>query len=294
MKYKLRKFTVIAVLSAVCGAVLRVLQQLFVIESKTGFFKRGYDAVGNIITFSILAIIAVTSILWANSDFVPETFVKKTKTFAIFELLLSLAVIYDVVFTADLAAASWQANLLRIVGIVTAAYLICKAASVISTIKVPSILAVLPVFFWLVKIISVFSVYSQVSTIADNIFELLAYCGAAVFFLYYARFINSVESVKTVQALLPVSVATFLLCFIYAAPRIVLVFMGRPVHSANFGFVTTIVTAAFIVCFSLIVFSDDNLRPKIKSHLKRKWLSGSDISKDQAPQDEINDEQGSN
>ena len=121
MRIGLKKIIPLFVVSTVCAVLLRVLQITYITETKTGFFIKEFETLGNIITIGICLIAAVCVIyaaLYKNREIYPVTV---TKPFGIIHFFLAAAIIYESLFSpVSHAIHTWQILLQIIFGLLSA------------------------------------------------------------------------------------------------------------------------------------------------------------------------------
>ena len=247
--------------------VMRTVQSLIMVERGSGFFIEGYSTVAAamlIFMFAIIVIAAVYAFLYPK---VPQKAPEKNGAIGIVSFLLAFAVIYEVLFTEiSVNTPFWQVVLHLTLGAATTVIFFLHGISAFAKFRVPPMLNIIPVLFWIIKLIIIFSNYSSLAAITENVFELASLCAILVFILQFAKHQNDIAPQKTGRMLLPISVITFMLCGAYAIPQLILYFSGNKdlAHTSNVTFITSFAMMLFVGVYVYLSFKNDNLTEKTK------------------------------
>lgn len=284
MKIPFKKAFILTCCSAVCFLLVRILQLLFCVETKTGFFKAGYIVIGtelSIVVFSFIFLCFLFSFLEKK---VPSAYPKTTLPLAIGYFVVALFVVFDLIFFPNtFSAPKIQKIIYLIFGIVTVATFLISgityffkfkilkfsSESLVSyrEITVPVIL-----LFWIIRTIIFFTFYTEVAVISDLVFEILSQLSVMVLLLYFSFFINKVENVRTEKLMLPLFVLSFLTSLCASLPKLCIFLFGfkEKLHSFNINNVTTFGICSFLCLLYFYLFGEDNLKEKTKRHVKEK------------------------
>ena len=165
---------------------------------------------------------------------------------------------------------SWYDLVLNVLGIVTAlVFMACGAGSIIE-IKIPSMIYVVPMFYFMVKMITVYISTSALAIVTENVFFLVTNGALLLFSFEFAKTENKIVELKKQKKLFAFAVSSAMLCITWALPKLIALGFGvvqyakRDVSSA----LLTVALGAFIICFILSGFGDKNeiKRPR-SSHL---------------------------
>lgn len=255
--------------AVICAVILRIIQMNFVIDAETGFFLSEFHGLGLAMSVTIFVFVLAVAIFSGLNRQIPASVCPITKGFAVCNFLMALAVIYEAFFAqVSSSVPSWQGVLQIIFGFLSAAVFALRGLSAFTEIKVNPIADLAHVFFWLIRLIIVFSSYLAVSVISENVFEIAALCLALVYFLNFAKMQNNVSFVKSAGKLMPLSIATVMLCAVYSLPQIILMLTGREelLHSQNVTYVTDFCLMIYIIYYTLIMFRTNNLIEKPAKH----------------------------
>ena len=186
MKYeKILLFSSIALPVVV---LMRFLQLFFTVDVKTGFFKSEYEDAGRCLLVLIALGCAAVAVLCLTSHRNPENPPKKNLVTAVFSFITAAVTAIEI-FSESFAGTvmRWQSSLLMLMGLAAAAFFVAYGISLISDFTLPPISAVIPVFYFIIKVICVFTSVSSLALITDNILMLAAYCTLLFFFLCFGK-----------------------------------------------------------------------------------------------------------
>ncbi len=246
--------------ATVCAVFLRVIQITLITEPETGFFLKGYELIGNLVTAAIMLFAAVTVIYTALYKGGSARKITVSKPFAVLHFILAAAIIYETLFAqiSDVVK-TWQILLQIIFGILSAIVFAATGYYAFSGKKIAPITQVIHIIFWLVRVIIVFSSYISVSTIAENIFELAALCTGLVFFLNSVAYDNEIDDERISKRLLPSATAAVIMGAVYSVSQIIIMFTGKAdmLHSQTVTFFTNMVLVAYIVYYVVLLYKPE-------------------------------------
>ena len=259
MAVTLKKIIPLFCVATVCAVILRVIQITLITEAQTGFFLKGYELIGNIVTVAIFLFAAVTVIYTALYKEKEAKQISVSKPFAVLHFLLAAAIIYESLFAqiSDVVH-TWQILLQIIFGIISALVFAARGYYAFTGKKIAPITSVAHIIFWLIRVIIVFSSYISVSTIAENIFELAALCTALVFFLNFAAFENEIDNSRIERRLLPSATAAVIMGAVYSASQIIVMATGKGdmLHSQTVTFFTNTILVVYIVYYVVLCYKN--------------------------------------
>lgn len=264
MRVNLKKLGIIAAAGMVLSVALSIILLVFMIESETGFFYREYHTFGLwvcVLIFVISFAVAAASIFTGKK---PNTEPPKSKAFGIANFIMGAAVVYESLF-AQIGSTipSWQILAQVAFGICSATLFVLNGLSEFGKGKISPTLELFFIFFWLVRLMIVFTSYIPVSTITENVFELAALCTSLVFFFEKAKMRNNITDGKNGKVL-PLAFLAFMFCAIYSVPQIIvrLFIKGVEVHSSSVTCFTDLAMAIYIVTFILCCYTDYRIGAK--------------------------------
>lgn len=243
-----------AFLATVVAVALRSAMLFFTIDTKSGFIKAEYLFFGG----AILAIIALAAVLVFVFSYLSKSKSEwkevKNPLFRFASAFLALVIIYDTFFNnANSGAADWQRTLEIILALVTSITFIVSALGEQISITPPALLSVVPVLYWFIRLIIVFTAFSSLATIPDNVFELCALCLMLIASLWYAKAVCLGIEGKQKAFIEPVMLTAAYVCFVTAIPRTVVMLSGSEslLHKTGLPVMTPIAAGIYFLVFAL-------------------------------------------
>lgn len=278
-------------ISLIAGIVIRTCQALFITDAQTGFIKPEYKMFGILMTALICLAAIVCIIVGLTVRRCPQKMPKVTPLGGIGSMLLGAFVFAEVAFILfETRLELWQAVALEVFGFLSGVFFIAYGLKAFVKYKLPGVFFAVPVVFWAVKLIKLFTSISSIALIAENIVLCLGCCAALVFMLEYAKLANNINIDRTSRYLLASGLCASNLSLVYAVPELIEI-IGRisvlknkyamSVVLKNFAsdIVSTasvLVTGIFVLLFVVGYFSTDNLsRRHSKHHRKRRFMPSS-------------------
>ena len=234
MKYeKILLFSSIALPAVV---LMRFLQLFFTVDVKTGFFKSEYEDAGRCLLVLIALGCAAVAVLCLTSHRNPENPPKKNLVTAVFSFITAAVTAIEI-FSESFAG-----------------------ISLISDFTLPPISAVIPVFYFIIKVICVFTSVSSLALITDNILILAAYCTLLFFFLCFGKLYNGIDREYNFRKLQASGFASVLLCLTQSVPHIIFNISngGAYRHTSNISNISLLAYGLFTAAFTLAHFSLKN------------------------------------
>lgn len=201
--------------------VLRALQLIFTIDEKTGFIKQQYSSISVVITVVIFAGIAAVGLICFASNGV--TMKKKDKNL----MLAATSFLVGIVFICDTAVqifsmniSAWYDLISMLLGLISAAVFIAFGVKKIYSYKFFDSLLTIPVFYYIVRLISVFVSTSELALVTENIF-LLFTNGALLFFMFeFAKVENDIDEKPKTRKIFSSGIIASMLCMTQSVPKI--------------------------------------------------------------------------
>ncbi len=265
MNKRFSRAVTFAIIGTVVSILLRLIQICLFIDPENGFFYKGQIILGTATSAVIGITVIAAALLCRLASKIPNKYAYKSKCIAPCEIFLAIAILYEAFVAANNTSSPvWQIAVCKLLGIFAVIVLLLNALNRfinISFVK-PQSNAVIA-GFWLSRILVVFSAYSSVPTIADNVFELASLCMALVFYLYYAEILCG-AALKP-QKFFGVAVAAGMLCSIYSIPQILLSALGKGnlLHNSTASTVSDAATVIFVGVV-LACFFKSRVWPHIK------------------------------
>lgn len=249
-------FLAVATLSAI---ILRTVMSFFIVDVSSGFVKSENLSVAIFIAIILLLAAAAVCFFGARS----ETKKLKKPSFkgalpSVVSLLLGLAIIISA-FTPSLLS-TWQKGLEMLLSLGFGLYLILYAFGNLVRIKLPDMLWIIPVVYWLVKLVNVFTTYAALSNTFDNIFEIFTLCSVLFFFLSLAKCLCLETNKKNIKTL---KITSYLACFMSfscSVPKAIIVLTNnQSILGDNKSFIILFLTGLYMLSFML----QNNKKPQI-------------------------------
>lgn len=241
-----------AFIATAVAVALRSAMLFFTIDAKSGFIKAEYLFFGG----AILAVIILCALLIFVFSYISKGSCEwkevKTPLFRLVSAFLALVIIYDTFFAGS-RVVGWQRTVEIIFALVTAVTLVMVALGDSISITPPAVLSIVPVLYWFMRLVIVFSAFSSLATIPDNVFELSALCLMLISALWYAKAICLGVEGKQKAFMEPVFLTTAFVCFTTAIPRLAIMLSGNEslLHKTWLPVMTPIAAGIYFLVFAL-------------------------------------------
>lgn len=247
------------ILTAVCLPVcilLRILQLIFTIDSVTGFVKQQYSAISTVITVVIFAAIAAVGVLGYFADEPVLKTESKNYAVCVTSFALSGVFLYSTLASLlSLTTATWYDLFLILLGVLSAASFAAYGVRNIYCYNFPNVLLVIPVFYYVIRLISIFVSTSALALVSENVF-LIFTNSALLFFLFeFSKIQNNIDEKVNYKKLFASAVISVALCLTQSVPKIVLQF-GEISACDRASAMLNAIMALFVLSYILTVFSD--------------------------------------
>lgn len=218
---KLNKIILFFCVTLPIGILLRFLQLYFTIEPKTGFYLANADGYGQILLLLILLVVLLIAVFSNLAFYRPENPPKINIYLRISSLILADVFLFES-FTqkVTLSTILWQSALLRICSVATAVFFIFYAISPLIKIQLPNITTLIPIPYFIIKIIYDFTAISKLALISDNVILIACYCVTLLFFLNFAKLYNNFNNERSFKRILSSGLCASALCLINSIPNI--------------------------------------------------------------------------
>lgn len=252
MTYRLNYL--IFALACAAGICMRTVMLLFTIEEKSGFIVSEYSVWAIILLIFIL--FAATLVFCFSLIQKPKNISSCTKRSALFPLscvAVSIAIIYETFFSGIMnGAVLYQTLIHNILAIISAVALLLIAYCEFMKLTLPPIICVVPIFFWIMRLIIIFSSFSTISVISDTIIETAAICLTLITFIMYAKFENGYLDKKKFSLAFATVLVNAYVCLIASVPRIIcdIVSFKQAAHLHPVPAITSLCVAVFSIIIS--------------------------------------------
>lgn len=258
---KHRHTIILLCVSTVVCVILRVLQLAFTIDSETGFVKQQYATISLAITIIVCAATASVVFLaaWANETKQKnEVFRPAVAGSSIFTgvMFMYQSIINMTLLGKGVGNGMVFVLLALLCALVFAAY----GAREIFEYKMPPIILVIPVVYYIAKLISVFISTAKLALVTENVFTLFTNCVILWFVLEFAKFENQIgEWEKSPKKLFSSGIAVVMMCAVTTLPKIILVMAGK-LQATYEDIATSLLNIAigiFVLVYILCHFGDE-------------------------------------
>lgn len=278
MKYK--HIMLVFGASAVISLYLRLKQQLTTIDER-GFVISAYTSDNFFLLIGILGLLAASVVSGCLTRRCPMRSPKVNFLLGSVSAILGGWMIFDSVTVSSPASVpAWQSVIMGILGVVSGVLFIAYGATCVVEFKIPRLAFIIPVFYWMMRLIWVFTALNTLALTTEHILLLLNCSAILIFMLQYAKLLNVVERDKSYKRIQVVGIASVLLSVDYALANLLLEFMGKRV-SHNEGAsseILILLTALFIFVFMTSYFNQNNLKRRSRSN--RRVISHPGAGKD--------------
>lgn len=267
---------IIFAISALAGIAVRLLMLLFTIDPISGFLKTEY-ALPNLF---IIIVLVVTFIVAFVTPLTIKTKSKDAVTINNLPIFISLvfiaaAIVFETFFSGIIKDINFiQAFVHVILTIASAVSLLGVAVFKLSGRPYPPIISLVPILFWIMRLIIVFTGFATISTISDTVIETLQMCLTLGVFLFFAK-AESGLSAKHYKLFAATALACGIVSLTGSIPRAIIGMMHlleklsladflpdalkfmteQPTHMNLIPFTTGIAVAFFSVVFAYSLLS---------------------------------------
>lgn len=235
--------------------LLRTIQMYFTIDAATGFVKQQYSAISVLITVIICAAVASVGLLATALDAVKQNADKQRPAVAIASVLAGGMFIYQTVSAFSMPRGAWYDTLLVFLALASAFVFIAYGLKNIYSYNLPSLILVIPVIYYVVRLISVFVSTSALALVTENIFLIFTNSILLWFMYEFAGFENEIGDIaKSPKKLFASGLAAVMLCAVASLPKFILAMLGAiklsggDVASALLNLTVGIFILTYIVC----------------------------------------------
>lgn len=256
MKFR-HSVTLFCVCLPVC-LILRALQLIFTIDEKTGFIKQQYTGISVAITLVILAGVASVGLISFAADGIKMC--RKGKN----PVLAAASVLVGIMFVCDTAAFIstgiifvWYDALLIISGLLSAGVFIAFGVKKVYPYKFSDILLIIPAFYCIVRLISIFVSTSELSLVTENVFLLFTNGVLLLFMFEFSKAENNIDETPKTKKISASGITACMLCFIQSVPKIAV--YGRSMSLRDItSALLTLAFGIFVLSYVVSEFSEES------------------------------------
>ncbi len=233
---------------------VRTLMLFFTIDTASGFIKTEYS----VITTLMLALIAIAIILVFVFSLLTKasaiSAIPQNIAYKVVSVLLAAVILYDTFSsTMDYSLISWQRSAEFIFAVIAAASLIALAIMDFFNLETPLLLTATPILFWFIRLIIIFTSFSTLSNIPDNMFELAALCLILISSLQVSKLACTELPSAKQNVVFATALATASICFVTSIPRAIVTLSENSsvLHRNDLPIMTTLVAGIYFLIFAL-------------------------------------------
>lgn len=254
-----RKAIILLCFAAPICALFNTLVMFFTIEHSSGFFRTGYGSLAALMLGATALLVFLSSFSFSKikRQTAPSywVYVHSLCSFALGVCLIAEA------FKSNPLVGTSEAlfSAIRIFGILSGVVFLVLTTENMLSVKAPQLIYVIPVIYYILKIISAFISYAAVATIPETALELFSICATLIFALSFAKMKNGIKNKKGKSISLPVSIICALVILTQIAPYAANYFLKEDVllHANSLFTPTSCAMALFIVSASLFVNKEE-------------------------------------
>lgn len=246
--------------STVVCVILRTLQLAFTIDSETGFVKQQYSAISIAITFIVCAATAAVAFLVAHANDTQERNEVFHPAVAGASIFTGVMFFYQfIIGTTLIGKGATSGIIVVLMALLCAAVFIAYGAKEMFEYKVPNIVLVVPVAYYIAKLIMIFVSTAKLALVTENVFTLFTNCVILWFVFEFAKFENQIGEVeKSPKKLFSSGIAVVMMCAITTLPKIILMIFGKLAasHEDVATSLLNMAIAVFVLVYILCNFGD--------------------------------------
>lgn len=272
MKYK--KIMSIFAIVSICSIVIRTVYVFFALD-KNGFTLSRFEQMGYKMMVVIFGGIVTSAVLGALVHRYPEKPPVISIPLGISATILGVYMILDLfILETSPAVPSWEINMIKLLGVVCGLIWIIYSLSGLIKVKIPAMCFVVPVAYWIFRLIYVFTMLNTLAVTTGHILLLVSSCANLLFAFFLSRLMNGVDKEYNFKKLMASGIASVSLSGCFSVPYIITYLLGNgAVFVEGFSSVLlTFVTGVFNLVFLICYFRDKNLRRKSRHSKKRRGI----------------------
>lgn len=221
---KTKNLFIFSLSMAIICAAIRTATILYTTESTTGFFTARLAPLGIGLSIAVFLLTLVTFLFALSADKKASLSFAPSKITGLLSAVCGIVtLLYPVLNTAD-SLIKWQNNLTLVFSFLCGLWFLFFGISAFIDVKIPPILNTVPLFYYLMRLVLVFTAFSSSALVAEHVFSLAYRCTLLVFMLTFLRLYAGYPSKRTFKIFLPISVSAFILSFTSVISRLIVHF----------------------------------------------------------------------
>ena len=241
----------------------RVVQQLYMLDSTTGFYADGFSGIGTAVTVLCFALTAVTFVMvWLSHPKKPNI-PSHSKPLAAAAFFAALCLIISA--TASALSSDKGTNLaVSVLGFAAAVAIAWYGVSLMLEISYPPLATTIPVLYATLRLVLSFIKYTGEITVTDTVFDIATMCFILLFFYSSGKLIAGVGGTRTHVFLYAFGLGAAFFCADSALARLVIMLTHSSVtlHGGGSFDISYIGIAVYAVVM-IWVFTDKTERDSV-------------------------------
>lgn len=251
---KLNKIFLLFAVTLPISVLLRFLQIAFTVEFQTGFFKPEQTVFG-VVLLCLIGAACVELAVFSHFSFRTPEIKKRNIPEAAVSVLCAAVLGYELVqesFAGTVLA--WQLAALSVTGFATVLLLLIHGISLITDFPLPKLCYIIPILYFLVRLICAFTSISSLALISDHLILMAAYCTGLLFFLHFGKLQNDIDPDHTFRRLLGSGLCFVLLSAVQSLPYFVFNYLLKKSYTHT-TFTANLSLLAFGLFAAVMLFS---------------------------------------
>lgn len=273
MKYK--NIMAIFGVSALISFYLRLREQMLCIDAR-GFVRDGYAEKNFFLLLWSAGFLIAAAVVASLVRRCPLKAPKVGVSLCAVSAVLGVWMIYESVTVVSPASVpAWQGAAMNVLGVLSGLMFLAYAASGLVKFTLPGALFILPVLFWMLRLIWVFTALNTLALTVEHVFLLMACSALLVFMLQLAKLMSGQGNSYHFKWMLVSGVCAVIFCADYALPNLLLELAGSRTASKESvsSEIMILLTAAFVLVFLIAYFDQRNLKRHHRHHSGRAVVS---------------------
>ncbi len=254
--------------------VLRLVQMAFMVENTTGFIRQQYSFTSTLITTVILAAVATVAALSTAADGIKQKNISLQPGVAVSSILVGGMFIYQMVANVSLLRTGFWYNIIFVaLSFLSAFVFIMYGIKNVYEYKMPTLEMVIPVAYYVVRLINIFINTSKLALVTENIFLILTNSAVLLFMYELAALENEIGNPdKKPKKLFAFGITAIMLCVTTSLSKLIMILFTsvKYPHADIAGALLNLSIAVFILIYIMCNFGE---RTKARSKNTPKHLA---------------------
>ncbi len=235
----------------------RIVQLTVVIENSNGFYKSGYELLGNALVVVVALVCVGLAVIAFKAYKAPECAPKTNIVMTVAAICVAVALICETFFeNMPQTMLPWQMLTIKAVTLFCGVYFLAFAIQGITNIKLPAILHAVPCVYAILKTVFTFINISSLALISDNVLLMSSYCVLMLFFINFGKLYNGLDKELNFRKILATGLIGATLCGTQSVSVLAVNVFGKGyTHSDTSVMFTLLVFGFFIVAFLVSHFA---------------------------------------